>query len=242
MASRKIVGVITGTSRHAELSRTLTTVDMYDAMRGSFAKLGNTSFAYGMASVVFASASLNELGSQYSKALPRERSLLGSNFAAGVGALVGDSAMLVGELGSKLPWLSQTLAEPMGRWAFRAKTRAAVVHAAGRWLSGISGVVLGGLTAYEGARDFELSPGYGLGMMAGGVLTIASSILLLAGAALPAAIVLLVIASVITVVVGWMKPDEVERWIDRSTHFGLNRAGEFIDIDEQFHELAKLRI
>ena len=88
--------VITGTSRHAELARTLTTVDMYDAMRGSFAKLGNPSFAYGTASLVFASASLSELSRQYSKALPRERPLLGANFAAGVGALVGDSAMLSG--------------------------------------------------------------------------------------------------------------------------------------------------
>uniref|UniRef100_UPI0039C290C4 hypothetical protein n=1 Tax=Stenotrophomonas maltophilia TaxID=40324 RepID=UPI0039C290C4 len=112
--------VITGTSRHAELARTLTTVDMYDALRGSFAKLGNTSFAYGMVSLVFASASLSELSRQYSKALPRERSLLGANFTAGVGALVGDSAMLLGEIGSKLPWFSQKLAEPMGRWAFRA--------------------------------------------------------------------------------------------------------------------------
>ncbi|WP_414556045.1 hypothetical protein, partial [Stenotrophomonas forensis] len=89
--------VITGTSRHAELSRTLTTVDMYDAIRGSFAKLGSTSYAYGTASLVFASASLSELSRQYSKALPRERPLLGANFAAGVGALVGDSAMLLGE-------------------------------------------------------------------------------------------------------------------------------------------------
>lgn len=86
--------VITGTSRHAELARTLTTVDMYDAMRGSFAKLGNTSFAYGTASLVFASASLSELSRQYSKALPRERSLLGANFAAGrcAGGRIGDAA------------------------------------------------------------------------------------------------------------------------------------------------------
>ena len=234
--------VITGTSRHAELARTLTTVDMYDAMRGSFAKLGNTSFAYGTASLVFASASLSELSRQYSKALPRERPLLGANFAAGVGALLGDSAMLLGEIGSKLPWFSQKLAEPMGRWAFRAKTRAAVVFAAGRWLSGIAGMVLGGLTVYEGARDIKLAPAYGIGMILGGSMAIASSILLLAGVALPVAIILLLVASATTVVVGWMKPDEVERWMDRALHFGLNHAGLFVDIEEQCSELARLRI
>jgi len=67
-----------------------------------------------------------------------------------VGALVGDSAMLLGEIGSKLPWFSQKLAEPLGRWAAYAQTRAAAVYASGRWLSGIAGMVLGGLTIYEG--------------------------------------------------------------------------------------------
>ncbi|WP_414496685.1 hypothetical protein, partial [Stenotrophomonas maltophilia] len=140
------------------------------------------------------------------------------------------------------PWFSQKLAEPMGRWAFRAKTRAAVVFAAGRWLSGIAGMVLGGLTVYEGVRDVRLAPAYGIGMILGGSVAIASSILLLAGAALPVAIVLLLIASFITVVVGWMKPDEVQRWMDRALHFGLNRAGSFVDIEEQCSELARLRI
>lgn len=233
--------VITGTSRHAELSRTLTTVDMYDAMRGSFARLGNTSFAYGTAGVVFASASLSELGRQYSKSLPRERALLGANFAAGVAALVGDAVMLLGELGSKLPWFSQTLAEPMGRWAFRAKTRAAVVHAAGRWLSGAAGVVLGGLTLYEGARDFKLDAVYGVGMIAGGIATMIAAGLLLWGVAIPLALILLLVAAVVTVVVGWFKPDEIERWMDRTLHFGSNDVDSFPTAEDQLVAMKDLR-
>ncbi|WP_159095084.1 T6SS effector BTH_I2691 family protein [Stenotrophomonas sp. ZAC14A_NAIMI4_1] len=233
--------VITGTSRHAELSRTLTTVDMYDAIRGSFAKVGNPSFAYGTASLVFASASLSELSRQYSTALPRERPLLGANFAAGVGALVGDSAMLLGEIGAKLPWFSQKLAEPLGRWAAYAQTRAAAVYAAGRWLSGIAGMVLGGLTFYEGARDFELAPSYGIGMMVSGGLTIAASFLILSGYALPLAIVLMIVAAVVAVVVAWFKPDDVERWIDGALHFGRNKSRRFDSIDEQLEAMAVLR-
>lgn len=234
--------VITGTSRHAELARTLTTVDLYDALRGSFAKPGNTSFAYGTASLVFASASLFELSRQYSKALPRERSLLGANFAAGVGALVGDSAMLLGEIGSKLPWFSQKLAEPMGRWAAYAQTRAAAVYAAGRWLSGIAGMVLGGLTVYEGARDFKLARSYGIGMIISGLATFFASFLILAGTALPLAILLMIVAAVVAVVVAWFKPDEVERWLDRTLHFGMNSSGCFHDIDEQSSVLKTLRV
>jgi len=233
--------VITGTSRHAELSRTLTTVDMYDAIRGSFAKVGNPSFAYGTASLVFASASLFELSRQYSKALPRERPLLGANFAAGVGALVGDSAMLLGEIGAKLPWFSQRLAEPLGRWAAYAQTRAGAVYAAGRWLSGIAGMVLGGLTVYEGARDFELAPSYGIGMMFSGGLTMAASFLVLSGYALPLAIVLMIVAAVVAVVVAWFKPDDVERWIDGALHFGRNKSRTFDSIDEQLETIAALK-
>lgn len=234
--------VITGTSRHAELSRTLTTVDMYDAIRGSFAKVGNPSFAYGTASLVFASASLFELSRQYSKALPRDRPLLGANFAAGVGALVGDSAMLLGEIGSKLPWFSQKLAEPLGRWAAYAQTRAAAVYASGRWLSGIAGMVLGGLTIYEGARESKLNKAYGFGLGLSGTLSVVSSLLVLFGMAIPLAIILMIIAAAITVVVAWFKPDDTERWMDRALHFGKNAAGEFQGVDEQMHELKRIRL
>ncbi|HEL3180390.1 TPA: hypothetical protein UME25_002530 [Stenotrophomonas maltophilia] len=233
--------VITGTSRHAELSRTLTTVDMYDAIRGSFAKLGSTSYAYGTASLVFASASLSELSRQYSKALPRERPLLGANFAAGVGALVGDSAMLLGEMGSKLPWFSQKLAEPMGRWAAYAQTRAEAVYASGRWLSGIAGMVLGGLTVYEGVRDFKLDAVYGIGMITGGIATMVAAGLLLWGAAIPLALILMLVAAVVTVVVGWFKPDEVERWMDKTIHFGGNDAGFFSTVEDQLASMKNLQ-
>jgi len=234
--------VITGTSRHAELSRTLTTVDMYDAIRGSFTKVGNPSFAYGTASLVFASASLSELSRQYSTALPRERPLLGANFAAGVGALVGDSAMLLGEIGSKLPWLSQKLAEPLGRWAFRAMTRAAVVSAGGRWLSGIAGVVLGGLTVYQDIQDYKLDRTYGFSLAFSGALSIVASVLMLSGFAIPLAIVLMIIAAIVSVVVGWFKPDDIERWMDKALHFGRNATGSFDELDAQLDVLAKLRV
>ncbi|WP_414556034.1 hypothetical protein, partial [Stenotrophomonas forensis] len=161
--------------------------------------------------------------------------------AAGVGALVGDSAMLLGEIGAKLPWFSQRLAEPLGRWAAYAQTRAAAVYAAGRWLSGIAGMVLGGLTVYEGARDFELAPSYGIGMMFSGGLTMAASFLVLSGYALPLAIVLMIVAAVVAVVVAWFKPDDIERWIDGALHFGRNKSRTFDSIDEQLETMAALK-
>ncbi|MGE8046620.1 hypothetical protein ACQKO6_20875, partial [Pseudomonas monteilii] len=87
--------------------------------------------------------------------------------------------MLLGEIGSKLPWFSQKLAEPLGRWAAYAQTRAAAVYASGRWLSGIAGMVLGGLTIYEGARESKLNKAYGFGLGLSGTLSVVSSLLVL---------------------------------------------------------------
>ncbi|WP_414496687.1 hypothetical protein, partial [Stenotrophomonas maltophilia] len=140
------------------------------------------------------------------------------------------------------PWFSQKLAEPMGRWAFRAQTRAAVVFAAGRWLSGIAGMVLGGLAIYEGARDSKLNKGYGFALGLSGTLSVVSSLLVLFAMAIPLAIILMIIAAAITVVVAWFKPDDTEHWMDRALHFGKNAAGEFQGMDEQMDQLKKIRV
>ena len=108
-------------------------------------------------------------------------------------------------------------------------------------MSGIAGMVLGGLTVYEGARDFELAPSYGIGMMFSGGLTMAASFLVLSGYALPLAIVLMIVAAVVAVVVAWFKPDDVERWIDGALHFGRNKSRTFDSIDEQLETIAALK-
>jgi hypothetical protein len=159
-----------------------------------------------------------------------------------VAALLGDAAMVMGEVGTKLPWFSQKLAEPMGRWMFRADTKAAVVKASGRWLSGVGGVVLGGLTIYEGYKDYGLSNLYGTGMMLGGVMTGAAAYLMWIGFTGPLAIILLILAAVVTVVVAWLKPDEVERWLDKTIHFGKNASGVFGSLDAQIESMNRLRL
>jgi len=65
--------------------------------------------------------------------------------------------------------------------------------------------------------------------------------LLLWGAAIPLALVLMLVAAVVTVVVGWFKPDEVERWMDKAIHFGSNDAGSFSTIEDQLASMKNLQ-
>ncbi|WP_411852532.1 hypothetical protein ACLB90_08685 [Stenotrophomonas sp. LGBM10] len=135
----------------------------------------------------------------------------------------------------------QKRTEPMGRWSFRADTKAAVVKASGRWLSGVTGVVLGALTFADGYRDAELNRVYGISMMGLGFLGALASALMMSGYGIPVAIILLIVAAITTVVVAWFKPDGVQRWLDKTIHFGGNESGRFADLESQNAALRALR-
>ncbi|WWW35912.1 T6SS effector BTH_I2691 family protein [Stenotrophomonas rhizophila] len=233
--------VIAGPARQAQLMGTLTVLDLHDAMRTTVSGLHRSSYGYGIAALVLMSASLGELNKQILKAPVEGRGLLQANFAAGVAALVGDAAIVLGEMGSKLPWLSRTLAEPMGRWMFKASTRAAVLQAGGRWLSGGAGGIVGALSVWEGYKDMQLSKGYGIAMISGGLALMISAALILFGALVPVATVLFIFAAIVTVIAAWLKPDQIERWLDRAMHFGKNKTGVFPDITSQSTELVNLK-
>lgn len=233
--------VITGTARQAHLQRTLSALDLHDAMRTNISGMHRSAYGYGLAGLVLMAASLGELNKQIQQAPAGSRGLLKANFAAGVAALVGDAAILLGEVGSKLPWLSQSLAEPMGRWMFRATTRAAVLQATGRWLSGVAGVLIGALSVYEGYKMLRLNRVYGMTMIASGATSVIASLLILSGTLGPLAVLLLILSAVMMVVSAWLKPDEVELWLDKALHFGKNEAGSFADMTSQNSAIESLR-
>ena len=233
--------VMPGATIQRHLQRTLSVVDLHDAMRSTVSGLHRSSHGYGVAGLVMMSASLGHLNQQIMKAPVEEQGLLQANFAAGAAALIGDSAILLGEVGAKLPWFSKTLAEPMGRWMFRAGTRAAVVQAGGKILSGVAGMILGALTITEGISDFSLDKVYGGLMISSGLATAFAALMMLFGWVVPVAIALMLIAATVTIVVAWFKPDEIERWLDKALHFGSNNKGAFTHLSLQMAELEKLR-
>jgi len=234
--------VIPGAAIQGHLQRTLSVVDLHDAMRSTVSGLHRSSYGYGIAALVMMSASLGHLNQQIKKAPVEERGLLQANFAAGVAVLIGDSAILLGEVGAKLPWFSKTLAEPMGRWMFNASKRAELLGGGGRWMSGLAGILIGALTFYQGYRDYPLSKVYGTSMMIAGIAGAAGAFLFIIGSAIPLAILLTIFAALLTVVVAWMVPNEVERWLDKAMHFGNNESGAFDSWMDQSKAMQALRV
>lgn len=219
--------------RNDAVARALSAHDFDRLMYQSVGKLNQLEFGTGVVGMIFAAASLGSLNSEYMKAAPGARALKLANLAAGAVALLGGLAETVGALGKKLPWLSQKLEIPMGKLMFRAETRAAVLAGVGRWLTAAGAFVAGVVTFQDGWNDRKLNKIYAGGMMAAGALSVIAAWMLLWSWAVPVAIVMLIVVAVITIVVAWFKPDEIERWLDKAIHFGRNGSGVFDDLKEQ---------
>ena len=204
---------------------------------------GNQGTTLGVVGLIFGAASLGGVAYEYKRAVGADRTIKAANFAAGVVGLVGNGVEVAGRFGEGLPWLSQRLDKPRGRWLHNANTRAGVVASVGRWLAGIGGVILGGLMVYEGYRERNLRRGYAIAATGVGLASIAVAIFFFScstGPGVVIGIVLSILVAVVAIVVSWFKPDEIERWLDRVLHFGRNGSGVFSDFDEQMKAQAAI--
>lgn len=77
-------------------------------------------------------------------------------------------------------------------------------------------------------------------MVALGMATIVFSFMTLSGVGIPAAVLLMIATAVVTVAVAYFKPDDVERWLDKVIHFGVNGSGAFDNIEMQEAALISL--
>lgn len=112
---------------------------------------------------------------------------------------------------------------------------------AGFRLTGIGGVVVGGAMVAEGISEREISPLYGSAMVVTGGAIFIASVLMFTGFGIPVAIVLMILASIVTVVLAWFKPDEVQRWLDKTLHFGNNASGAFPGLEAQGNAMTALQ-
>lgn len=112
---------------------------------------------------------------------------------------------------------------------------------AGKLVGTLGSVVSGVLAVWEGFENRKISPLYGRTMMAMGVGMVLVGLLLYfsvitGGMAFIAALVL----SLIMFVVGFIKKDEIERWLDKAIGFGGHRDGVFATIKLQEEALNAL--
>ncbi len=241
MNALNIRAISPGDSYRNALPQHYRTHQFHALLRQSVGQLGNWSLGYGVVGLILAGGSLGQLSEEYKKAAPGVRGLKAANFGAGVVGLLGGSAEVVGAAGHRLPWFSQRLSNPNRWWLRNATTRAQLIAGVGRWLTGIGGVVMGAVMIIEGNNDRAISSVYGSAMMVtGGALAI-SSVLIVLGWAIPLAIALLILAAVVTVVLSWLKPNEMERWLDKVMHFGNNASGVYPDLEVQGEAMTALQ-
>lgn len=120
-------------------------------------------------------------------------------------------------------------------------SRAGSLCVAGRTLGAVGGVITGLLIAWEGVNDLALAPVYGLAMIFAGTTMLVVS--LLVATAVIGGVVGFIIALLIalfTLVVGFFKKDDIERWLDKTMFFGNNRTGEFASEQEQWDAISAM--
>lgn len=207
----------------------------------SVGKLGGLEFKTGVVAVILAGASLSKLIDDQANAAPDAKIAKTTALIAGVTALLGNGIEVVGTLSKNLPWGSQKLALPMGRLMLNASTRAEMVVAGGKWLGAIGAFVAGALMTKEGIDDYSLNKSYGIVVGLLGVTTMGLALAVLFGIAVPFSIIAFVVIAIVTVVVGFFKPDDMERWLDKTLHWGKNANGKFSSMLEQGNAIKTLR-
>ena len=165
--------------------------------------------------------------------MPGLKTTLG--FGTGVAALTGGLMESAGAALRNTAWGNMRLGPRAGyRAAEISTTRARALSFAGKLIGTIGAVVSGVLAFWEGFENRGVSPLYGrtvmvlgLGMMAVGILLFFSVI---TGGV---AFVVMLIMSLIMFVVGFLKKNEIEKWLDKTIGFGGHRDGVFPSIEAQ---------
>jgi hypothetical protein len=227
-------------ARAGEVAAAVSSQEFDSLLRQSIGRLNSLEFKTGVVATIFAGASLGKLYEDYKKSTVNDSAIKGSNFATGVAALAGNAIELSGTAAKSIPWGSQKLAQPLGRLMLNAASRAEVVIAGGKWLGAIGGFVSGVLMVSDGLEDGALNKKYGIAMAGLGLTSILLSGLIIFGVAIPFAILMLILVAIVSVVVGFFKPDEMEKWLDKSVHWGQNKSGEFSSLDEQSNALKAM--
>ncbi|MCY1238588.1 hypothetical protein D9M72_513330 [compost metagenome] len=116
-----------------------------------------------------------------------------------------------------------------------------MVVAGGKWLGAIGAFVAGFLMTKEGLADKNLNLGYGISMFVMGLTSMALAVFVLFGWAVPFSIIAFIVIAIVTVVVGFFKPDDMERWLDKTLHWGNNASGKFSSMLDQSNAIKTLR-
>ncbi|QEM81715.1 T6SS effector BTH_I2691 family protein [Halomonas binhaiensis] len=156
---------------------------------------------------------------------------------SGLAALAGGLLESAGAAARNIKWGATRLAKPLSFGTTRIMTRAAALGFIGKLVGTVGAVISGALAFWDGVDNRQISPGYGGTMMVlGGGMVLAGFVMLFAAPAIAlGAFVLSLVLAFFMFVAGFIKPDDIEKWLDRTIEFGQNKAG------DRFRNIIKQR-
>lgn len=159
-------------------------------------------------------------------------------FASGLATVVGGTleGAESGLRGTR--WGSTPLARQLTFGTQRISSRAMALGFVGRAIGAAGAVVGGGLAIWEGWQDLAINPIYGGAMIALGIGTLLAGWLMLTAS--PFGFVLGLILALIMFVVGFLKPDDVEKWLDKTIAFGRGGQKAFDSIEAQIEAMKAI--
>lgn len=161
-------------------------------------------------------------------------------FAGGIATLTGVTLEGAEVALRNTTWGSSKLAKPLMRTTFNLTTRASVLSFAGRALGAAASVVSGVLAIWEGVEAFGLDRTYGVTMILLGAGMVLAGILIFVASTSPVGFVLSLVIALIMFVVGFLKPDDIDKWLDKTIGFGNGEKGVFASLQEQMKAMEAI--
>lgn len=169
---------------------------------------------------------------------PSLKSTLG--FASGLATVVGGAleGAESGLRGSK--WGSSRLARQLTFGTQRITNRAMALGFAGRLVGAGASVVGGVLAIWDGIENYDTNRAYGVTMILLGTGMVAAGLLMLVASAAPIGFLLALLLAMLMFVVGFLKPDDIDKWLGKAIAFGRGGQERFESIEAQIEAMSAI--
>ncbi|HBK45298.1 MAG TPA: hypothetical protein DDZ67_02440 [Xanthomonadaceae bacterium] len=164
-----------------------------------------------------------------------------TNYVGACAATAGATLEGIGALLKATRFGNAALPAFAARLMPKVASRAAAASLLGRLAGAVGGIITGLLLINEGVEDFSLNPVYGITIIISGASIIVISCLVAAMVISGmVGFILALLVALFSLIVGFLKSDEIERWLDKTINFGNNESGVFSDERAQFDAIRAL--
>lgn len=216
----KLTG-LSGAARRGALSAVLKPAEIDKIMQDSVGKLGNLEVKAGIVQAVLSGITLKKAYRDMIDAKPENALGKTVNFAAGVVGLTGGIAGTAGALLEKTTWGATKSAQQFEFMTIQIESRASWFTGTGKLFGAIGGFIAGVVSIKEATEMSDNHPVLRLMSFVAGVGSAALSIaVLFFGVSAGIGLLIGLAIAIISFAVGWLKPNDVQNWLEQSLSFG----------------------